>query len=316
MADLENQFKVAELMGQDTLKAPPRNKLLGTVSDVLKPVVNATDVYSLDKRVPLLGGQTFAEATGMKGLQSLAEDMSYGAPLFRNTRNIQTATPDPRILDVMNAVPFIGGAAKLGTNLGKTAIKQAGQNIVEGRMPGIINPKDHIIPEVGGNFGVKFTNPSEEFINSHKKDILPGDQWVSWINANAPRAVKKELETAGTMDWLKTQPKVGKTEIKYHVKGNEPLLRSKTYQDYNASHPYEVIGNEEDGYAVVDSSMGDEEITPRGEQDEAYNEMQNIVEENYPQTKYEQYTLPGAAENYREIVIQYKPKVWSEEKKF
>ena len=61
--------------------------------------------------------------------------------------------------------------------------------------------------------------------------------------------------------------------------------------------------------------MGDTIISSHGDQGDAYMAMDELANEMYPMTKYKQYTLPGG-EEYREIVIQDKPKVWSKNKKF
>jgi hypothetical protein len=147
-------------------------------------------------------------------------------------------------------------------------------------------------------------------------DAIPGSQWYSWLQSNAPKSSKKELEASGTMNWLKdSQDKVSKNDIINHLRENEPNLRSKTYSSYE-THPYEVIGDAESGnYDVVDSSMGDTVISSHGDQGDAYMAMEELANEMYPMTKYKQYTLPGG-EEYREIVIQDKPKVWSKNKKF
>lgn len=135
--ELDKEMRMKELRGRDTLKATPRNKALGAASDVMKPLVRATDMYELDKRVPLIGGMTLADL-GPKGMQSLLEDLSYGAPLVRNTRNIQTAQFDPRLLDLAD---MLGGAAGVGKAVGKRAIKEGMRRIEEGTLPGMIEPR-------------------------------------------------------------------------------------------------------------------------------------------------------------------------------
>jgi hypothetical protein len=207
--------------------------------------------------------------------------------------------------------PLVEGIATLASprgiaKTGKEVLKHGARLIEEGRVPGLINPRQNIIPEVGGDFGVSFFRPSEDTIRGHKMDTMPGNQWHAWLQSNAPKSSKKELETAGTMDWLKdNKDKVTKTDIINHLRENEPRLRSKTYKPYG-DHPYEVVGSDDTGWDVVDTSMGDKPISSHGSQDDAYQAMHEVVDVTHPISKYKEYTLPGG-EDYREIVIQDKP---------
>jgi hypothetical protein len=217
--------------------------------------------------------------------------------------------------------PLIEGIATLASprgiaKTGKEVLKHGARLVEEGRIPGLINPRNNILPEHGTNLGASFSNPSQDFIYSHKMESMPGNQWHSWIQSNAPKAAKKELETSGTLDMLKnTKDKLSKQDVMNHVRENEPRLRAKTYtQEYN--HPYEVVGNDEDGWDVVDSSMGDRVINSHEDQGVAYMAADEIANETHPTVKYSKWTLPGDKEDYREIVIQDKPKLWSESSKF
>jgi hypothetical protein len=206
------------------------------------------------------------------------------------------------------------GIAKTGKSLAKEVGRQidTGTGFI-GR--NIVNPRNNILPEVGIDLGASFSNPSQDFIYSHKMESMPGNQWHSWINSNAPKAVKKELETSGTLDMLKnTKDKVSKEDLMNHVRENEPRLRSKTYAPYG-DHPYEVVGSNDTGWDVVNTSMSDKPISSHESQDEAYQAMHEAVNVTHPISKYKQWTLPGG-EDYREIVIQDKPQIWSKDKKF
>lgn len=129
MGKLDDELRLKELRGRETLKASPRNKYLGAAADLLKPAIKPLDKYEVDRRIPLLGGTTMADLTGLKGTQSLLEDLSYGAPLVRNARNIQTAQPDKRLLDVAGFIPAVGMAAKAtkGLPVGMTVKDVGGQ---------------------------------------------------------------------------------------------------------------------------------------------------------------------------------------------
>jgi len=216
--------------------------------------------------------------------------------------------------------PLIEGIATLASprgiaKTGKEVLKHGARLVEEGRIPGLINPRNNILPEHGVNLGADFFRPSEDTIRGHKMDVMPGNQWHAWLQSNAPKSSKKELETAGTMDWLKeSKDKISKADIINHLRENEPRLRSKTYTPYER-HPYEVVGNDEDGWDVVDSSMGDRVINSHEDQGVAYMAMDELANETHPMSKYNKWTLPGG-EDYREIVIQEKPQLWSQSSKF
>jgi hypothetical protein len=286
----------------------------GTLGDIAKIPVD-----------PLLGKMQYEAVTGkkfpeLKPISLLPEqsitESPVGAKILPFTTEGQQfageVLGDPLSYSVSGAGR---GIKKIGQFVGKGLAEQVqtGRGII-GR--NIVNPRANILPERGVNLGVDFFRPSEDTIRGHKMDAIPGSQWYSWLQSNAPKSSKKELEASGTMNWLKdSQEKISKNDIISHLRENEPNLRSKTYSSYE-THPYEVIGDAESGnYDVVDSSMGDTVISSHGDQGDAYMAMEELANEMYPMTKYKQYTLPGG-EEYREIVIQDKPKVWSKNKKF
>jgi hypothetical protein len=298
------------------------------------------DVSNLDwNAIRDIPGNIGADILGLPGdLAKLA--FPYGTGVYaKGIEDQPSKLGSRRIKDELKDVgitsgkdyPFIEGTAEVfpGTAIktvksipaaGKAIVKEAGRQIDTGTGllgRNVVSPRDNIIPEVGGNFGVDFTRPSEEVIKSHKMDVMPGEQWHSWLQSNAPKAVKKELETSGTLDMLKgSKDKLTKQDVINHLWENEPRLRSKTYKP-EQDHPYEVVNNADDnGYDVVDTHNGDRVLSSHSNQYDAYEAMQDFVSETHPQSKYVEYTLPGNWDEYREIVIQDKPKVWTKEKKF
>jgi hypothetical protein len=288
----------------------------GTLGDIAKIPVD-----------PLLGKMQYEAVTGkkfpeLKPISLLPEqsitESPVGAKILPFTTEGQQfageVLGDPLSYSVSGAGR---GIKKIGQFVGKglAEAEATGKGPV-GKIMQTIVPRMNILPERGVNLGVDFFRPSEDTIRGHKMDAIPGSQWYSWLQSNAPKSSKKELEASGTMNWLKdSQEKISKNDIINHLRENEPNLRSKTYSSYE-THPYEVIGDAESGnYDVVDSSMGDTVISSHGDQGDAYMAMEELANEMYPMTKYKQYTLPGG-EEYREIVIQDKPKVWSKNKKF
>jgi hypothetical protein len=288
----------------------------GTLGDIAKIPVD-----------PLLGKMQYEAVTGkkfpeLKPISLLPEqsitESPVGAKILPFTTEGQQfageVLGDPLSYSVSGAGR---GIKKIGQFVGKglAEAEATGKGPV-GKIMQTIVPRMNILPERGVNLGVDFFRPSEDTIRGHKMDTMPGSQWYSWLQSNAPKSSKKELEASGTINWLKdSQEKISKNDIINHLRENEPNLRSKTYSSYE-THPYEVIGDAESGnYDVVDSSMGDTVISSHGDQGDAYMAMEELANEMYPMTKYKQYTLPGG-EEYREIVIQDKPKVWSKNKKF
>jgi len=55
-----------------------QNSFLGGVANFLSPVSEFLDRDKISDRIPFLGGLSAADLTGLKGAQSLVNDMSYG----------------------------------------------------------------------------------------------------------------------------------------------------------------------------------------------------------------------------------------------
>lgn len=288
---------VSEILGAPVDIA---NELRDPITPIRSDIVSTMKDYKLPPSEALPGSsKSFKKATTDIGLTS-GED--YPALQFAAG---MIGVPE---------VKAIGAAAKAGVKGYGNLVKEAiGRDAVP-----FLRAKDfqmNILPERGVNLGVDFTRPSEDTILGHKMESMPGSQWYSWLQSNAPKSAKKELETAGTMNWLKdNKGKLSKTDIINHLRENEPNLRSKTYTEYSDS-PYEVYGGD-DGYHVVNTSISDKPISSHETQGEAYWALNELESELYPKPKYEKYTLPGQAKDYREIVIQDKPKIKGEEPKF
>lgn len=83
------------------------------------------------------------------------------------------------------------------------------------------------IKDVSPN-AVKFTSTLNKTVDSHKMDAMPGPQWSAWLKSNAPKSAKKEAESTGLNDWLATQGKVTKEDIKAHTEANRPEIKAVT----------------------------------------------------------------------------------------
>ena len=140
----------------ETLKEVPRTgKISGKIADILKPASEFLGQYKVIPQIPLIGGASAAELTGVEGLQTLAEDMSYGYKPIRNLERgkLQTSYFDPRILDAVDLAGTAVGVPILAKNLGKTAIKEGMRQIQTGEGilgRNVMNPRMNVIKDPGG----------------------------------------------------------------------------------------------------------------------------------------------------------------------
>jgi len=107
------------------IRNTPQNSFLGGIANFLAPVSEFADRDKLPESIPLLGGMSFADLSGLKGAQSLVNDMSYGTPPIRGA-SLQTAKVDPRVLDLAGVS---GAMMPVGKALGKAALKKAAEQI-------------------------------------------------------------------------------------------------------------------------------------------------------------------------------------------
>lgn len=138
MADSQ---KLAKAL-QSTISNQPRsNRMLGMIADALKPVQQ----YASKVNIPIVD-ENLADFTGLTGTQSLAEDMSYGKPLFSGG-SLQTAQVDPRIMDAAGFAPTAGAAIKpVAKSYGKMLAKELGRQINDGTTFGkIIDPRMNVV---------------------------------------------------------------------------------------------------------------------------------------------------------------------------
>ena len=113
---------------QGEIRNTSRNRLLGGVADLLAPVSEFADRDKLPESIPLLGGMSFADLSGLKGAQSLVRDMSYGTPPIRGA-SLQTTKVDPRVLDLAGVS---GAMIPVGKSLGKAALREGAKQIETG----------------------------------------------------------------------------------------------------------------------------------------------------------------------------------------
>ena len=113
---------------QGEIRNTSRNRLLGGVADFLAPVSEFADRDKLPGSIPLLGGMSFADLSGLKGTESLVRDMSHGKSPVRGA-TLNTAKVDPRLLDL---AAVSGAMIPVGKALGKAALREGARQIETG----------------------------------------------------------------------------------------------------------------------------------------------------------------------------------------
>jgi hypothetical protein len=156
------------------IRNTPQNSFLGGVANFLAPVSEFADQYKISDRIPFLGGMSAADLTGLKGAQSLVNDMSYGTPPIRGA-SLQTAKVDPRVLDLAGVS---GAMMPVGKALGKAALREGARQIETGTGIGraVVDPRSPITTWHGSphTFPPTANNPLGEFSNENIGSGLGG----------------------------------------------------------------------------------------------------------------------------------------------
>ena len=147
-----------------------------------------------------------------------------------------------------------------------------------------------------GEDTVKWTSPLADSVNSHKLGSMSGEQWMSWLHANAPRNAKKEAHASGTFDWLPQQANASKEAIVKHMKANAPRIKVKKFENNpnpRAKARFEELRNEGEVRRLTSS-----------ERDEIEELEQKL--EDTPKTKFDEHVMPdGTQRNYREMTLSH-----------
>ena len=127
------------------IRNTPQNSFLGGVANFLAPVSEFADQYKISDRIPFLGGMSAADLTGLKGAQSLVNDMSYGKSPISGA-SLQTTKVDPRVIDLAGVS---GAMMPIGKALGKAALREGARQIEMGTGIGraALNPRMSAVPE-------------------------------------------------------------------------------------------------------------------------------------------------------------------------
>lgn len=111
----------------DALSATPRNSWK-YLADAMQPVSEFADEFKVKQDIPLIGGMSAADFTGLKGAFGLADDASYGKYPIRGA-SLQTTKVDPRVIDAMG---LAGALMPVAKNVGKAALGEAARQIHTG----------------------------------------------------------------------------------------------------------------------------------------------------------------------------------------
>jgi hypothetical protein len=191
----------------ETLKEIPRGKISGKIADILKPASEFLGKYEVLPQIPLLGGTSVAELTGVEGIQTLADDISRGYRPIRNLERgkLQTSFFDPRLVDAVDLGTTALGGVGLAKNLGKTAIKEGMKQIETGTgMLGrnVINPRMNIIKDPGGMLVGGERDLDEALLNMKKTESHRG--LGAWGDM-AVDAQDKDPNAVALNQWIDTK---------------------------------------------------------------------------------------------------------------
>ena len=251
----------------ETLKEVPRTgKISGKIADILKPASRFLEKYQIIPEIPLIGGADLADITGVKGVQTLAEDMSYGYKPIRNLERgkLQTSYFDPRMLDAADLAGTAVGVPILAKNLGKTAIKEGMRQIQTGEgMLGrnIINPRMNIIKDPGGML-VGGEKALDDELIAIKKNENPYPHAHQYFVPEAERANLKDKNAVALNSWVDT--KVRKYIRNQAGSKDDPILKAiesgveHNFQrpmgdlKYDTKYKRRLFGKPEEGIAQTD----------------------------------------------------------------
>jgi hypothetical protein len=251
----------------EVLKEIPRGKISGKIADILKPASEFLGKYEVLPQIPLLGGTSVAELTGVEGLQTLADDISRGYRPIRNLERgkLQTSFFDPRLMDAVDLGTTALGGVGLAKNLGKTAIKEGMRQIQTGEgMLGrnVMNPRQNIIKDPGGMVVGGEKAIDEELLNMKKtENNFPHAH--QYFVPEAERGALKDPNAVALNAWIDTK-------VKKYIRNqagtkDDPILKSiESGVEHNFTPPQsgdtkysiamkrEMVGKPKEGIATTE----------------------------------------------------------------
>jgi hypothetical protein len=159
---------------QPTVSAQrPSSPSLSGIANVLNAIRQPLDVYGLNKNIPIIGGMTAADVTGLNQVAPLTEDVAYGRPVMRGG-SLQTMQADPRLAGLVDFIPTAALAAKGGQVAAKAGLKEVARQIETGTGAfgkGTIDPRMYAyLPDVPSKpnplVGTRFaTEPANNLVS-------------------------------------------------------------------------------------------------------------------------------------------------------
>jgi hypothetical protein len=224
----------------EVLKEIPRGKISGKIADILKPASEFLGKYEVLPQIPLIGGTSVAELTGVEGIQTLADDISRGYRPIRNLERgkLQTSFFDPRLVDAVDLGTTALGGVGLAKNLGKTAIKEGMKQIETGTgMLGrnVMNPRMNVIKDQGGML-VGGEKALDDELIAIKKNENPYPHAHQYFVPEAERANLKDKNAVALNSWVDTK-------VKKYIRNQagseaDPILKAiDSGVDYNFTPP-------------------------------------------------------------------------------
>jgi hypothetical protein len=188
---------------QGQIRNTPQNKFLGRVANFLAPVSEFADRDKLPESIPLLGGMSFADLSGLKGAESLVRDMSYGKSPVRGA-TLNTVKVDPRLLDV---AAVSGAMIPIGKALSKAALREGARQIetgtgVLGR--NVIDPRMSVVPK-----GKAMPDSPAGLLGHPKLNVLPNERFAL-VEGNSYLRVEHKPDGTFTISHSPAWGKTGK----------------------------------------------------------------------------------------------------------
>ena len=180
------------------IRNTPQNSFLGGVANFLSPVSEFLDRGKLPESIPLLGGMSAADVTGVKGTESLVRDMSYGKfPI--SGASLQTAKVDPRLLD-------LAGVSGAMMPVGKAALREAAKQVQNrtGFARFMPNTRMGVVPE-----GPSIPQRPTGLLGHPKLNVLPNER-VALVEGNSNLRVEHKPDGTFTISHSPAWGETGK----------------------------------------------------------------------------------------------------------
>jgi hypothetical protein len=179
----------------------PSSPSLSAIANVMESIRKPLDAYEIKKNIPVVGGTTFADVTGLNQVAPLTQDVAYGRPVVRGG-SLQTMQADPRLAGLVDFIPATGLAAKGGQIGAKAGAREIARQIETGTGifgKGTIDPRMYAYlpdtpkspnPEVGTRFVREDLNNLVPKIPVKIEDLQGASlKPIAWDSTNAEQLI-------------------------------------------------------------------------------------------------------------------------------